>query len=79
MDDLLIIEAATYPRRKVCGGGVTFHGEEQLQDLDIHIDVPAFPYIASSFVLDRVRFRPTPPTPCTLFSRKNSMPPWPGQ
>lgn len=43
VDELLIIEAAAYPRQKVCGGGVTFHGEEQLRDLDIEIKVPAFP------------------------------------
>lgn len=39
----VILEAATHPRPKVCGGGITFHGEEQLRHLDLRIDVPAFP------------------------------------
>lgn len=41
-EDMLILEAKDYPRPKVCGGGVTFHGEEQLEQLGITIDVPSF-------------------------------------
>lgn len=40
--DLLIIEAKEHPRRKLCGGAVTFHGEEQLRSLGVQIDIPAF-------------------------------------
>lgn len=41
-DEMLILEAKEYPRPKVCGGGVTFHGEQQLERLGITIDVPSF-------------------------------------
>lgn len=47
---MLILEAATYPRRKVCGGAITFHGAQQLNSLGLRIDVPAAP-------VHRVRFR----------------------
>ncbi|MGJ3239686.1 MAG: FAD-dependent monooxygenase [Anaerolineae bacterium] len=40
--DLVILEAKEYPRPKLCGGGITVHGEEQLAALGIKIDVPAF-------------------------------------
>ncbi|MEM8531492.1 MAG: NAD(P)/FAD-dependent oxidoreductase [Chloroflexota bacterium] len=40
-DRTLILEAATHPRRKVCGGAITFHGAEQLQHLGLDVDVPA--------------------------------------
>ena len=40
--EILILEAAEHPRPKLCGGGVTFHGEEQLHRLGLQIDVPAF-------------------------------------
>ncbi|MCB0061430.1 MAG: hypothetical protein KDE19_04925 [Caldilineaceae bacterium] len=40
--EMLILEAAEHPRPKLCGGGITFHGEAQLQQLGIRIDVPAF-------------------------------------
>jgi flavin-dependent dehydrogenase len=38
----LIIEAKEYPRPKLCGGGVTAHGEEQIRRLGLDIDIPAF-------------------------------------
>jgi len=46
----LILEAATHPRRKICGGAVTAHGEQQLAALGVHVDVPAA-------AVDRIRFR----------------------
>lgn len=49
-DQLLILEAATYPRPKLCGGGITVHGETQLQRLNLQADVPAF-------AVHRVAFR----------------------
>lgn len=49
-NDIVILEAARHPRHKLCGGGVTFHGEEQLQTLGLTIDVPAF-------TVDRLVFR----------------------
>ncbi|MCA9973417.1 MAG: FAD-dependent monooxygenase, partial [Anaerolineales bacterium] len=39
---MLLLEAAEHPRPKLCGGGVTVHGEAQLRQLGIHVDVPAF-------------------------------------
>lgn len=50
--DILIIEAAEHPRPKLCGGGVTFHGEEQLQQLHVQIDVPAFDVHQIRFLLN---------------------------
>lgn len=40
-NDILILEGAEYPRPKLCGGGITFHGKEQLERLGLHLDVPA--------------------------------------
>lgn len=37
----VVLEAATHPRRKVCGGAVTVHGLQQLGDLGLHVGVPA--------------------------------------
>lgn len=55
-DDLLILEAAEHPRPKVCGGGVTFHGEEQLHKLGLNLDVPAFTVNQLVFRLGRLDF-----------------------
>ncbi len=50
-DDLLVIEAQQHPRPKLCGGALTFHGEEQLAALGLTLaDVPAF-------VAHRMEFR----------------------
>ncbi|MGF1507629.1 MAG: NAD(P)/FAD-dependent oxidoreductase [Anaerolineae bacterium] len=39
----LLVEARDYPRPKICGGGVTAHGEEQLERLGLqHLGVPEF-------------------------------------
>lgn len=54
--DMLILEAAQHPRPKVCGGGVTFHGEEQLKKLGLHLDVPAFTVNQLQFRLGRLEF-----------------------
>lgn len=48
--ELLVLEAAEYPRPKLCGGGVTFHGETQLQRLGVKLNVP-------DFVIDQVTFQ----------------------
>jgi flavin-dependent dehydrogenase len=50
INDLVILEAQSHPRFKLCGGAVTFHGAKQLQNLGITIDAP-------SFVVDRLVFR----------------------
>lgn len=50
-DEMLILEAKQHPRAKLCGGAVTFHGEEQLQALGLTLaDVP-------SYTAHRVRFQ----------------------
>jgi len=36
----LVLEAAHYPRPKLCGGGITFYGEAWLRELGIVITVP---------------------------------------
>lgn len=38
---LVIMEASEHPRHKLCGGGITIHGERQLAKLGVRIDVPA--------------------------------------
>lgn len=52
----LIIEAAEHPRRKICGGAVTVHGEDQLRSLGIAIDVSAAPVHRIVFCSGRVAF-----------------------
>lgn len=47
---LVVLEAAEYPRPKLCGGGITVHGETQLAQLGVTVDVPAF-------VVERIAFR----------------------
>lgn len=41
-EDMLILEAREHPRPKLCGGGITVHGEEQLQRLGVEINTAAF-------------------------------------
>lgn len=58
--DLLILEAASHPRPKICGGGVTFHGEEQLRQLGLRINVPMIQVQRLLFRLGTLVFT----TPC---------------
>ncbi len=37
----VVIEKATHPRDKICGGGITWPGDRQLEFLDVEIEVPA--------------------------------------
>jgi flavin-dependent dehydrogenase len=53
---ILILEAQQHPRRKLCGGGVTFHGEEQLRHLGVNIEVPAAVIDRIDFCLDGMSF-----------------------
>lgn len=53
---ILILEAQQHPRRKLCGGGVTFHGEEQLRSLGVKIEVPAATIDQIVFRLDGLSF-----------------------
>ncbi len=49
VSEIIVLEAAEYPRPKLCGGGITVHGEAQLQQLGLQVNVPAF-------VIQRLRF-----------------------
>ena len=52
----LVVEKATFPRPKLCGGGVTTHADALLAQLRVNIDVPAFPIHALRFIYDDVEF-----------------------
>lgn len=39
----VLLDKATFPRKKLCGGGVTQHGWDLLRALDVKLDVPYFP------------------------------------
>lgn len=53
---LVILEAAAHPRPKLCGGGITYHGEEQLAALGLQVEVPAFDVHQITFQLGEQRF-----------------------
>lgn len=56
VDDILILEAKEYPRPKLCGGGITVHGDEQMERLGIEVDVPAFTVHELAFQLGQQAF-----------------------
>jgi flavin-dependent dehydrogenase len=68
-DDLLIVDAAQHPRPKVCGGGVTFHGEEQLRQLGLRLEVPAFGVTQLLFRLGQRTFATTSPAAMRVIQR----------
>jgi geranylgeranyl reductase family protein len=39
----LLMDQAIFPRKKLCGGGVTQHAWDLLRELNVTLDVPAFP------------------------------------
>lgn len=45
----LILERETYPRVKLCGGGITRPADAYLADLDVHVDVPSMHIHAARF------------------------------
>jgi flavin-dependent dehydrogenase len=45
----LILERETYPRVKLCGGGITRPADAYLASLDVRIDVPSVPIHAARF------------------------------
>ncbi len=45
----LILERETYPREKLCGGGITRAADAFLAGLDVHINVPSVPIHAARF------------------------------
>ena len=40
---VLVIDKATFPRPKLCGGGVTADAEKQLAALGVRVDIPSIP------------------------------------
>lgn len=46
----LLLEKSNFPRKKLCGGGVTQHGFDLLAQMGVEIDVPAFPIDAMRLV-----------------------------
>lgn len=66
---ILILEAKEHPRPKLCGGGVTFHGEEQLQRLGIEIDVPAVKIQHIEFRLQSKTFALSSPDAMRIIER----------
>ncbi|HZQ11083.1 MAG TPA: NAD(P)/FAD-dependent oxidoreductase [Anaerolineae bacterium] len=39
----VLVDKAIFPRKKLCGGGVTQHGWDLLKQLNVRLDVPAYP------------------------------------
>lgn len=66
---VLIVEAAQHPRPKICGGGVTFHGEEQLRQLGVQMTAPAFHVQSLRFQLEHHAFTATCPNAMRIFQR----------
>ncbi len=52
----LVIEKATFPRPKLCGGGVTTHADALLAQLHVKSDAPSFPIHAIQFVYADLSF-----------------------
>lgn len=52
----LVIEKATFPRPKLCGGGVTTHADALLAQLRVRPAVKSFPIHAIKFVYDDLSF-----------------------
>ncbi len=67
--ETLIIEAKDHPRPKLCGGGVTFHGEKQLDHLGLAIDVQAFDIHRLEFRLGTQSFVVPYPKAMRIFER----------
>ncbi|HMQ51102.1 MAG TPA: NAD(P)/FAD-dependent oxidoreductase [Anaerolineae bacterium] len=67
--ELLILEAAEHPRPKLCGGGVTFHGEEQLRNLGLQINVTSFAVHRLDFRLERLGFTVAIPNAMCVIER----------
>lgn len=67
--ETVILEAAEHPRPKVCGGGVTFHGEEQLRQLGLQIDTPAFAVQRIVFRLGSLTFATACPNAMRVIQR----------
>ncbi|MBI4673001.1 MAG: FAD-dependent monooxygenase [Chloroflexi bacterium] len=48
----LVLDKAIFPRQKLCGGGVTQHAWDLLRELNVTLDVPAYPIHHMRLVYD---------------------------
>lgn len=48
----LLIDKATFPRKKLCGGGATQHAWDLIAALGVTVEIPAFPVHAMRLVYD---------------------------
>lgn len=48
----LLIDKAIFPRKKLCGGGVTQHAWDLLRELDVTLEVPSYPVHQMRLVYD---------------------------
>jgi geranylgeranyl reductase family protein len=48
----LLIDKAIFPRKKLCGGGVTQHAWDLLKQLNVSLDVPFYPIHQIKFIYD---------------------------
>lgn len=55
--DMVILEHKSHPRPKLCGGGITVHGEEQLEHLGLRLEVNSFQVNRLVFQLGSLRFK----------------------
>lgn len=65
-----VLEAAEHPRPKLCGGGVTFHGNDQLRRLGLAISTPAFEVDNLLFRLGARTFRVHCPAAMQVIQRE---------
>lgn len=68
-NDLLILEAEEHPRHKLCGGGVTFHAEKQLDRLGLNLNVPSFSVDRLVFHLNPYSFTVHSPNAMRIINR----------
>src|ERR1041384_3288939 len=48
---ILLLDKETFPRVKLCAGGVTSDANRALNELEVHMDLPAIPVNLSKFLL----------------------------
>ncbi|NDJ84914.1 MAG: NAD(P)/FAD-dependent oxidoreductase [Chloroflexi bacterium] len=67
--DTVVLEAKEYPRPKLCGGGLTVHGEDLLQQLGLDLNISAFVVNRVIFQLGALRFAVSHPNAMRIVER----------
>ena len=67
--ETVILEKNAHPRPKLCGGGITFHGEQQLARLGLDLDVPAVTVHRLEFRLGEQTFTVRSPSAMRIIQR----------